>query len=117
MEAAARGARETGGTTLGILPGSDARESPPNPYIDLPVFTGMSDGRNSINAKTSDVVIAIGGGYGTLSEIAMALRNNKPVIALKTWSFSREDVELTGLHPAETSAQAEEILLQLTGKK
>ena len=117
MEAAARGAREAGGLTIGILPGSSPQDSPPNPYIDIPIYTGISDGRNALNAKTSDVVIAVGGGYGTLSEIAMALKNGKPVIALRTWTISREDVELTGLYQAETAAQVEQILLQVIGKK
>ena len=117
MEAAARGARETGGTTLGILPGSSPQESPPNPYIDIPIYTGMSDGRNAVNAKTSDVVIAIGGGYGTLSEIALALKNGKPVIAFRTWNISREDTELTNLYRAETLGEVETLLQRLTGKK
>lgn len=84
MEAASKGAFESGGLTVGIMPGSNREESPPNPYIKIPIFTGMSDGRNSINVKSSDVVIAIGGGPGTLSEIALALKNAKPVILLNS---------------------------------
>jgi len=81
MEAAARGAKEAGGLTLGILPGSDASGSPPNRHIDIAVFTGLSDARNAVNVKSAEVVIAIGGGHGTLSEIGLALRDGKPVIA------------------------------------
>lgn len=84
MEAASKGAYENGGLTVGIMPGSNSKESMPNPYIKIPIYTGMSDGRNSINVKSSDIVIAIGGGPGTLSEIALALKNNKPVILLKS---------------------------------
>lgn len=84
MEAAAKGAFEEGGLTIGILPGSNREESPPNPYIEVAIYTGMSDGRNSINVKTSDLIIAIGGGFGTLSEIALALKNKKPTILFKT---------------------------------
>jgi len=84
MEASAKGAYEEGGITIGVLPGSNKKETPPNPYIKIPIFTGMSDGRNSINVKSSDIIIAIGGGPGTLSEIALALKNDKPVILLKT---------------------------------
>lgn len=84
MEAVSKGAFESGGLTVGIMPGSNREESPPNPYIKIPIFTGMSDGRNSINVKSSDVVIAIGGGPGTLSEIALALKNKKPVILINS---------------------------------
>lgn len=89
MEGAAKGAFEEGGLTIGIMPGSNKEESPPNPYIKIPIYTGMSDGRNSINVKSSDVIIAIGGSSGTLSEIALALKNDKPVILLKTFDIDK----------------------------
>jgi uncharacterized protein (TIGR00725 family) len=85
MEAVCYGAHEHGGLTVGIMPGSNALESPPNPYVDIPIYTGMSDGRNSINVKSSNVVIAINGGPGTLSEIGIALKNGKYVIGVSTW--------------------------------
>src|SRR5437867_1865567 len=72
MEAAAKGAKATGGVTVGILPESD--DSGANPYIDIPIVTGMGNGRNVINILSSQVIIAISGGYGTLSEIALALK-------------------------------------------
>jgi hypothetical protein len=115
MEAAARGAREAGGLTIGILPGSSAEETPPNPFIDIPVFTGLSDARNAVNAKSSALVIAIGGGFGTLSEIALALKCRKHVIGLKTWTFDREDMDLSSFHKAETIRDVEKILLDLLG--
>jgi len=86
MEGASKGAKSAGGITVGILPGTNENEA--NQYVDIPIITGMGHGRNIINVWSSDVVIAIGGGYGTLSEIALALRTNKPVIGLSTWSFS-----------------------------
>jgi uncharacterized protein (TIGR00725 family) len=86
MEAAAKGAKAANGVTVGILPESD--ESGANPYIDIPIITGMGNGRNVINILSSQVVIAISGGYGTLSEIALALKTRKPVIALRSWDFS-----------------------------
>lgn len=87
MEAAARGAKEAGGLTVGILPGSDDSQSPANPFIDIAIFTGLGEGRNIINVKSSDAIIALSGGYGTLSEIALALRVGKPVVLLHTWTF------------------------------
>ena len=86
MEAASKGAKSAGGITVGIIPGTNENEA--NRYIDIPIITGMGHGRNIINVWSSDAVIAIGGGYGTLSEIALALRTNKPVIGLSTWDFS-----------------------------
>ncbi len=80
MEASARGAKEYGGLTIGILPGCDSRSA--SAYIDIAIATGMGDGRNYINALSSHVVIALPGQAGTISEIALALKNNKPVILL-----------------------------------
>jgi uncharacterized protein (TIGR00725 family) len=85
MEAAARGAKEAGGFTVGVLPGGDAAEA--NPYIDLPIVTGMGNARNVINVLTSQAVIAIHGAAGTLSEIALALKCGTPVVALETWTL------------------------------
>ena len=116
MEAAARGAREAGGLTLGIMPGSTSEETPPNPFIDIPIFTGLSDARNAVNAKSSALIIAIGGGFGTLSEIALALKCRKHVIGLKTWTFEREDMDLSCFHKAETIRDVARILTQLMGE-
>jgi uncharacterized protein (TIGR00725 family) len=92
MEAAAKGARIALGITVGILPESD--DSSANPYIDIPIVTGMGNGRNIINILSSQVVIAISGGYGTLSEIALALKTRKPVIALQSWDLLTLSEEL-----------------------
>ena len=85
MEAASKGAREAGGVVLAVLPGSDARESPPNRHVRHAVFTGMRDARNSILVRTADAVISIGGGWGTLSEIALARKIGRPVVLLASW--------------------------------
>ena len=85
MEAAARGARSAGGTTIGILP--QATKEMANTYIDLPVATGFGEGRNVIIIRTADALIAIGGEYGTLSEVAFALKMGKPVIGIRTWDI------------------------------
>ncbi|MDP2916523.1 MAG: TIGR00725 family protein [Dehalococcoidia bacterium] len=89
MEAACRGAQAEGGLTIGILPG-DSRHSA-NPYVQLPIVTGMGYARNVIVVKSAQAVIAIGGSYGTLSEIAHALQSGIPVIGLNTWSCAREE--------------------------
>lgn len=81
MTAAARGAKEIEGITVGIIPGPDT--STANEYIDFPIATNMGFGRNNIIVHTSDVLISIGGGYGTLSEIALALKAGKSVVSLQ----------------------------------
>ena len=117
MEACCKGAKSAGGLTIGIMPGSDRSESPPNEYIDVPIFTGMSDARNSINAKSSDVVIAIDGGSGTLSEIGLALKNGKPVIALDSWDLKRNGKIPDGYHTAKTAEEAVELAWKVMGIK
>ena len=87
MEAASKGAKEAGGTTIGILPGSDPAEA--NAYVDIPICTGIGYARNVIVVRSGRAVIAVAGAFGTLSEIAHALGDNIPVIGLNTWSFSR----------------------------
>jgi uncharacterized protein (TIGR00725 family) len=91
MEAACRGAKSKCGLTIGILPGQDP--STANPWIDVPVVTGIGEARNVAVVKSAQAVIAIGGRYGTLSEIAYALKSNIPVIGLNTWSLSRNGRE------------------------
>ncbi len=83
MEGAAKGAKEAGGLTVGILPGFSPEDA--NPYIDIPIVTGIGHARNILIVRTAAVLIAISGSYGTLSEIATALKLKKPVIGLKTW--------------------------------
>lgn len=85
MEAAARGAKEAGGITVGILPQEHKDDA--NRHIDIPVATGLGIGRNIIIARTADALIAVGGEYGTLSEIAFGLQLGKPVIGLGTWDI------------------------------
>lgn len=83
MEGASKGAFESGGITVGILPGLSAEEA--NRYVTVPVTTGLSHARNIIVVRSADAVIAVSGGYGTLSEIAVALKLGKPVIGIDTW--------------------------------
>ena len=87
MEAACKGACDEGGLTIGILPGDNPQDA--NPYVKIPIVTGMGYARNVILVKSAQAVIAICGSYGTLSEISHALQNGIPVIGLNTWSLSR----------------------------
>ncbi|GIV07207.1 MAG: TIGR00725 family protein [Fimbriimonadales bacterium] len=107
MEAAARGAHAAGGLTMGILPGANAYESPPNEFIEIALFTGMREGRNYLIACASEGLIAIGGGYGTLSEIALGLRMGKPVILLESWQFqmSGEPIHVPNATTAEEAVE------------
>ena len=83
MEAACRGARSRGGTTLGILPGDDRFAA--NGWVQVAVATGVGELRNGLVVRAADAVVAIGGGHGTLSEIALALKLGRPVVGLGTW--------------------------------
>jgi uncharacterized protein (TIGR00725 family) len=86
MEAACRGAAEAGGTTLGLLPGAD--RSAANPWVSVAVPTGLGELRNGLVVRCADVVVAVGGGFGTLSEIALALKLGRPVIGIRTWDIA-----------------------------
>jgi uncharacterized protein (TIGR00725 family) len=97
MEAVCRGAKSAGGTTIGILPGSESTTA--NDFIDYPIMTGMSYARNVIVVKTGRAAIAIDGAYGTLSEIGHALGDGIPVIGLETWQLpQRDDLPLSVVH-------------------
>ena len=84
MAAACRGAKSAGGLTVGLLPGDDRAAA--NPWVDLAVATGLGEARNLVLVRTADAVIAVGGGYGTLSEIALARKLGRRVVGLSTWA-------------------------------
>ena len=84
MEAACRGARSRRGTTVGILPGEDRDAA--NGWVEVAIATGLGELRNGLVVRAADAVIAIGGGHGTLSEIALALKLGRPVVGLDTWA-------------------------------
>jgi uncharacterized protein (TIGR00725 family) len=116
MEAAAAGAKESGGITVGILPGDRASEA--NLYIDIPIVTGLGNARNAVNVLTSEAIIAVHGGYGTLSEIALALKSGTPVVALESWSLkSPEDLLSVGVFEAGTPQEAVALALDLARRK
>ncbi len=87
MEAVCRGCRAAGGTSIGILPG-DAR-SDANDFVDVAIATGMGEMRNALIVRAADVVVALGGEYGTLSEVAFALKTGRPVVGYDTWELRK----------------------------
>ena len=91
MAAASRGAAGAGGLVVGILPGATAAETPPNDAVQTAIFTGMGQARNQILILSADAVVAVGGGWGTLSEIALALKQGRPVVSLESWAPERPD--------------------------
>jgi uncharacterized protein (TIGR00725 family) len=106
MEAASKGARQAGATTLGILPGRDRREA--NDWVSVAVPTGMGEARNALVVRAADGLVAIGGAWGTLSEIALARKTGKPVVGIASW-------DLEGVERFETAAEAVAALLHTLG--
>jgi uncharacterized protein (TIGR00725 family) len=104
MEAASRGAKAAGGTTLGILPSADADDA--NEWVDVAVPTGLGEARNVLLVRAADALIAVAGEFGTLSEIALALKVGKPVVGLATWELVRDGRPVPGIVVATTPAEA-----------
>ena len=105
MEAACEGAREAGGTTVGLLPGNSRAEA--NRFVDIAIPTGMGEMRNALIVRTADALVAIGGKWGTLSEVALALQAGKPVFAV-------ESFELEGLVVCADGAEAAQRAIDTT---
>jgi len=115
MEAACRGAKAEGGTTVGILPGPDRGAA--NPYVDVPIVTGLGEARNAVVVRAADAVIAISGGYGTLSEIGLALKMGRPVVGLDTWELYQGGRPVSAFVVADGPPQAVELALALVMEK
>lgn len=113
MLEACRGAKENGGTTLALLPGDDPRQA--NEFVDLAIPTGMGEMRNALIVRSARALIAIGGGYGTLSEIGFALRAGKPIIGINTYEISRNGDPVEDLRTAETAEEAVEWVIEAIG--
>jgi uncharacterized protein (TIGR00725 family) len=103
MNEAARACTQAGGTSVGIIPGDERVVA--SKHVTVTIATGLGEARNAIVVRSADAVIAVGGEYGTLSEIAFALKMGKPVIGLATWELSREGLP-DPLIRAETAAEA-----------
>lgn len=104
MEAAARGAQAEGGTSIGLLPGTGRQAG--NPHLSFSVPTGMGEMRNALIVRAADAVIAVAGEYGTLSEIAFALKTGVPVVGLGTWELAKRGRPVDALVRVETPAEA-----------
>lgn len=111
MEAACRGAKTAGGTTVGLLPGSDRRDA--NAYLDVALPTGMGEMRNALIVRSADAVIAVAGEFGTLSEIAFALRIGTPVVGLETWELAKKGEVVAAFTRADSAKVAVNEALRL----
>ena len=112
-KAGASGCIEAGGKAVGILPTETRLEA--NPYLTIAVATGMGEARNAIVVRTADVVIAINGEYGTLSEIALALKMGKPVVGLGTWELAKDGKPVEAIVRARDAADAVAKAIALIG--
>ena len=111
MEAACRGAKECGGTTIGFLPGEERGTE--NGHVDIALPTGLGEMRNMLIVHASDVVIAVGGEFGTLSELAFALRVGKPVVGIGTWELSKKGKASDAIHIVDDPSEAVRLALKL----
>jgi uncharacterized protein (TIGR00725 family) len=111
MEAACRGAAAEQGITVGILPGTDPDSA--NPYVQIRITTGLGEARNVVIIRSAHAVIAIDGEYGTLSEIAFALKNGKPVIGLNTWELWREGEKIDSVLECDDAIDAVETAIKM----
>ena len=113
MEAACRGARSRGGLTVGLLPGADREDA--NGWVVLALPTGLGEARNALVVRAADAVVAIGGGWGTLSEIALALRAGVPVLGVRTWQLARAGEPVQGVREVDDAPTAVAEALRLSG--
>ncbi len=109
MEGACRGARSAGGVTVGLLPGDDRAAA--NPWVSVALPTGLGEGRNVLLVRAAQALVAIGGGWGTLSEIALALRAGKTVVGLETWAPAHDGAPGPGVLAAPSPRAAVELAL------
>lgn len=111
MDAAAMGATSAGGIAVGLLPGDERPGGSPHLTVSIPL--GMGEARNAVVARAADVVIAVGGEFGTLSEIALALKMGRPVVGLDTWELAKAGAEVDSIVRAKTPEEAVTLALEL----
>lgn len=120
MASACRGAHRRAGMTVGILPGADTAESRPNSDLDVVVYTGLGQARNQLVILSAEAVIAVGGGWGTLSEIALARKQGRPVVLLRTGPILRPDggaEDDPGLSYAQSPEEAVRLALEAASSR
>ena len=115
MEAACRGARSRGGLTIGLLPGDDREDA--NGWVVLALPTGLGEARNALIVRAAGAVVAIGGGWGTLSEIALALRRGIPVLGVHTWDLGRDGQPVAGVRAVDDAQTAVAEALRLARRR
>ena len=115
MAAACAGAHHAGGLTVGLLPGTDRAEA--NEHVEVAIPTGLGEGRNVLVVRSADAVVAVGGGYGTLSEVALALRAGRPVVGLGTWELRRGGQLDPGVVVAADPTEAVALALALADRR
>lgn len=116
MEAVSRGAARVGGVVLGLLPGDDRAAA--NPHVSVAVPTGLGELRNALLVRSSDVVVSVGGSWGTLSEVALAIRTGVPVVAVRGWHVGSEDGRVAdGPVPASSADEALALLDTLLARR
>jgi uncharacterized protein (TIGR00725 family) len=115
MEAACMGAKEAGGLTVGLLRTYNRHDA--NAYVDVVLPTGLGDGRNVLVATAGEAAIAVGGGLGTLSEIALALKHDIPVVGLKTWNLDPQALFDRVIPQAKSAAEAVDIAVDLADRR
>lgn len=115
MHSAARGAQAEGGMSVGIVPGDD--RDPASPHLTVVVATGMGESRNALLVRTADAVIAISGEFGTLSEIALALKMGKPVVGLGTWQLAKAGRSVDPIVRASSPVEAVQMALRLAERR
>ena len=115
MDAVARGAAEEGGVSIGILPGADRSQA--SPHVRYSVPTGMGEARNALVVRSADALIAVAGEFGTLSEIALALKIGVPVVGLRTWELRKPDGPVEAYPSVESPQEAVAMALQLATRR
>lgn len=110
MEASCRGAHEAGGQTIALLPSLDRRDA--NTYVDVVIPTGMGEMRNTLIVRAADAVIAVGGEFGTLSEVAFALATSTPVVGLGTWELAKKGTAVEAFRTATSPEEAVTLALE-----
>ena len=115
MEAACRGAKAEGGTTVGILPGLDRTDA--NRFVDVALPTGLGEARNALVVRAADALVAVAGEFGTLSEIALALRLDTPVVGVRTWELAKGGRPVDAIVRVDDPDQAAARALELASSR